>query len=98
MYSTSEVVDMIIRVSYAYSIRSIMYAIICTRPDVLCTLSMTSYYHANPSESHCITVKKIMKYLRRTTDMFLVFSGKEAISIKDYKDASSQTNRDDSLS
>ncbi|KAJ9542446.1 hypothetical protein OSB04_028952 [Centaurea solstitialis] len=43
-----------------------------------------------------VAVKNILKYLRRTKDMFLVFRGSEdEISVNGYSDASFQTDRDD---
>ncbi|KAK8538777.1 hypothetical protein V6N12_034485 [Hibiscus sabdariffa] len=54
------------QIPYASAIGSIMYAMICTRPDLSYALSMTSRYQANPSEGHWTAVKNILKYLRRT--------------------------------
>ncbi|KAJ9565970.1 LOW QUALITY PROTEIN: hypothetical protein OSB04_001936 [Centaurea solstitialis] len=83
-------------VPYASSIGSIMYAMLCTRPDVAYSVSVTSRYQQNPGEPHWVAVKNILKYLRRTKDMFLVFGGSEdEISVIGYSDASFQTDRDD---
>ena len=38
------------RISYASMIGSIMYAMLCIRPDVSYALSITSRYQANPSK------------------------------------------------
>ena len=38
-------------IPYASAVRSIMYAMICTRPDVSYALSVTSRYQADPGES-----------------------------------------------
>ena len=65
------------RISYASAIGSIMYAMICTRPDVAFAISLTSRYHANPGESHWAAVKTILKYLKRTKDMCLGYGGEE---------------------
>ncbi|KAI3827614.1 hypothetical protein L1987_01693 [Smallanthus sonchifolius] len=84
---------------YASTIGSIMYAMLCTRPDVSYALSMTSRYQQNPGESHWKAVKNILKYLRRTKDMFLIYGGlEEELAIKCYTDSSFQTDRDDSRS
>jgi Reverse transcriptase (RNA-dependent DNA polymerase) len=40
------------RVPYASAIGSIMYVILCTRPDVLYALSVTNKYQANPIMEH----------------------------------------------
>ncbi|KAD6795217.1 hypothetical protein E3N88_06113 [Mikania micrantha] len=87
------------RVPYASAIGSIMYAMLCTRPDVSYALSMTSRYQQNPGDAHWIAVKIILKYLKRTKDMFLIYGGTdEELSVKCYTDASFQTDRDDSRS
>ena len=44
--------DRMSKIPYAYAIGSIMYAMLCTLPDVLYTLSMTSRYRSYPDESH----------------------------------------------
>ena len=54
------------RIPYASAIGSIMYAMICTRPDVSLALSLTSRHQQNPGEEHWTAVKNILKYLRRT--------------------------------
>ena len=83
-------------IPYASAIGSIMYAMICTRPDVSCALSMTNRYQQNPGDSHWMAVKNIIKYLRRTKEMFLVYGGlEEELNVKCYTDASFQTDRDD---
>ena len=65
------------KIPYASPKGSIMYAMICTRPDVACALSMTSRYQSDPGESHWTTVKNILKYLRNTKEKFLVFGGSD---------------------
>ncbi|KAJ9553525.1 hypothetical protein OSB04_017570 [Centaurea solstitialis] len=83
-------------VPYASAIGSIMYAMLCTRPDVAYSVSVTSRYQQNPGEPHWVAVKNILKYLRRTKEMFLVFGGSEdEISVTGYSDASFQTDKDD---
>ncbi|KAJ9561619.1 hypothetical protein OSB04_006779 [Centaurea solstitialis] len=83
-------------IPYAYAIGSIMYAMLCPRPDVAYSISVMSRYQQNPGEAHWVAVKNILKYLRRTKDLFLVFGGSEdEISVTEYTDASFQTDRDD---
>ena len=87
--------DRMSRVPYASAIGSIMYAMICTRPDVSYALSMTSRFQSNPGECHWTAVKNILKYLKRTKDAFLVYGGAEELRVRGYTDASFQTDRDD---
>ncbi|GJY57997.1 retrotransposon protein, putative, ty1-copia subclass [Tanacetum coccineum] len=60
-------------VPYASAVGSIMYAVRCTRPDVAFAQNITSRFQQNPGESHWTVVKNILKYLRNTKDMFLVY-------------------------
>ncbi|KAI3703981.1 hypothetical protein L1987_74182 [Smallanthus sonchifolius] len=83
----------------ASTIGSIMYAMLCTRPDVSYALSMTIRFQQSPGIAHWTAVKNILRYLRRTKDMFLIFGGvKEELTVRCYTDASFQTDRDDSRS
>ncbi|KAK9025215.1 hypothetical protein V6N11_065111 [Hibiscus sabdariffa] len=96
--STPQERERMSQIPYASAIGSIMYAMICTRPDLSYALSMTSRYLENPGEGHWTAVKNILKYLRRTKDVFLVYGGEEELRIKGYTDASFQTDKDDSRS
>ena len=80
--STTDEQKRMTEISYASAIGSIMYAMICTCPDVSFALSVTSRYQSCPGEGHWIAVKNILKYLRRTKDMFLVFVGEEELVVK----------------
>ena len=77
------------KIAYAFVIGSIMYAILCTRPDVSYALSITSRYQSDLGKSHWTIVKNILKYLRRTKDAFLLYGGKEdELVVNGYTDAS----------
>ncbi|GJR35685.1 retrotransposon protein, putative, ty1-copia subclass [Tanacetum coccineum] len=69
---------------------SIMYDVRCTRPDVAFSQNLTSRYQQNPRESHWTAVKNILKYLRNTKDMFLVYGGDSTteLGVTCYIDAS----------
>ena len=82
-------------VLYALAIGFIMYAMICTRPDVSFAPSVGSRYQSNPGMGHWTTVKNILKYLNRTKEMFLVFGGDEELIVRGYSDASFMTDPDD---
>ncbi|KAK4354452.1 hypothetical protein RND71_026646 [Anisodus tanguticus] len=83
------------RITYASAIGSIMYAMTCMRSDVAHELSMTCKFQQNPREEHWKAVKSILKYLRRTKEYFLVYSGQEKLVCTGYTDASFQTDLDD---
>ena len=86
------------KVPYASAIGSIIYAMISTRPDVFYALGVTNMHQSDPGESHWTAVKNILKYLRRTKDVFLVYGGEEELVVTGYTDASFQTDKDVSKS
>src|SRR3954462_14671478 len=83
---------------YASAIGSIMYAMLCTRPDDAYAISLTSRYQSDPGLEHWTAVKNIFRYLKRTKDMFLVYGGEEELVVKCYVDARFDTDTDDSKS
>ena len=82
------------RVPYASAIGSIMYSMTCTRPDVSYALSMVSHFQGNLGRAHWTAVKNILKYLRRTKEMFLVLGGNDTFEVSGYSDTNFQTDRD----
>ncbi|GJR24679.1 putative reverse transcriptase domain-containing protein [Tanacetum coccineum] len=68
-----------------------------TRPDVALAQNITSRVQQNPGELHWTAVKNILKYLRNTKHMFLVYGGnpKAELRVDCYCDAGFETDRDD---
>ncbi|GJY99846.1 hypothetical protein Tco_0517276 [Tanacetum coccineum] len=58
-------------VPYASAVRSIMYAVRCTRPNVAFTQNITTHFQQNPGELNWTAMKTILKYLRNIKDMNL---------------------------
>ncbi|GJT52209.1 retrotransposon protein, putative, ty1-copia subclass [Tanacetum coccineum] len=52
---------------------SLMYLMVCTRPDIAYAVSIVSRYLANPGKNHWEAVKWILKYLKGTADVGLVY-------------------------
>ena len=65
------------QVPYASVVGSLMYAILCTRPDINYLVGMVSRYLSNPGPKHWQVVKHILKYLQRTRDYMLVYQIKD---------------------
>jgi hypothetical protein len=55
--STTDERECMSRIPYASAIGSIMYAMICTHPDISYAHSVTSRYQSNPGEGHWTVVK-----------------------------------------
>ncbi|KAL2249844.1 UNVERIFIED_CONTAM: Retrovirus-related Pol polyprotein from transposon TNT 1-94 [Sesamum indicum] len=58
-------------IPYASAVGNIQYVVQCTRPNIAFALSVTSRYQTCVGKAHWTAVKTILKYLRRTKDMFL---------------------------
>ena len=81
------------RILYASAVGSLMYAMLCTRPDISYTVGIVSRYQSNPGLAHWIAVKHILKYLRRTRNHMLVYSGGDLNPIG-YTDSDFQSDKD----
>ncbi|KAM1309376.1 hypothetical protein ACFX2H_006077 [Malus domestica] len=92
---TPEEIRQMSYIPYASAIGSLMYAMICTRPDIAYAVSITSRYQSNPGSEHWTAVKTVLKYLRRTKDMFLVYGGASELRVEGYTDADFQSDVDD---
>ncbi|KAG8480237.1 hypothetical protein CXB51_024800 [Gossypium anomalum] len=73
-------------VPYSSAVGSLMYAMVCSRPDLSYAVSAVSRYMANPGKEHWKAVQWILRYLRGTTDVCLQF-GRTEDGVIGYVDA-----------
>ena len=59
-------------IPYASAIGSIMYAMLCTRPNVYLDMSLARGYNSDPEVDHWTTFKIILRYLRGLRKSFVV--------------------------
>ncbi|KAE8674962.1 hypothetical protein F3Y22_tig00111708pilonHSYRG00377 [Hibiscus syriacus] len=67
------------KVPYANAVGSLMYAMVCTRPDISQAVGVVSMYMHDPGEGHWQAVKWIIRYLQQTVDVGLVFKQYEEL-------------------
>nr|GFC00967.1 retrotransposon protein, putative, Ty1-copia subclass [Tanacetum cinerariifolium] len=98
--STPEEVKRMQNVPYASAVGSIMYAVRCTRLDFAFAQNITSRFQQNPGEPHWTAMKTILKYLKNTKHVFLVYGGnpEAKIRVDCYCDAGFKTDKDDTKS
>jgi len=60
-------------VPYANAVGSLMNAMMCTRPDLSQAISMISKYMHDPEKGHWETVKWVLRYIKGTINVGLVF-------------------------
>ena len=61
-------------------------------------MSLARGYNSDPGVDHWTVVKIILRYLKRTKEMFLGYGGDKEFVVKSYVDASFDTDLDDSKS
>ncbi|GAB1867410.1 Reverse transcriptase Ty1/copia-type domain-containing protein [Camponotus japonicus] len=71
---------------YRKLIGSLMYLAICTRPDIAYAVSYLSQYNSCFNKTHWVAAKRILRYLKGTSDLGLHFR-KDSNSLKGYCDA-----------
>src|SRR5206468_3649145 len=74
------------RVPYASAVGSLMYAMVCTRPDISQAVSVVSRFMANPGKTHWEAVKWVLRYLKGTVDTGLCFGG-DTCQVSGYVDS-----------
>jgi hypothetical protein len=74
---TQEEIEYMSRVPYSSAVGSLMYAMVCTRPDIAHAVGVVSRYMNNPGKEHWEAVKWILRYLRGTTTHALCFGGSD---------------------
>ena len=84
-------------VSYASVIGSLMYVMLCTRPDISFSMGMVARYQSNSGQAHWTVVKHILKYLKRTRDVQLVYQA-DSLCPVGFTDSDFQADRDEKRS
>ena len=67
------------RVPYASAVGSLMYAMVCTRPDIAHAVGVLSRFMSKPGKEHWTAVKRVFKYLRGTSDYGLCYQGRPGL-------------------
>src|SRR6187200_353775 len=67
------------KVPYASAVGSLMNAMVCTRPDIAQAVGVISRFMSNPGKDHWEGVKWLLRYLKGTSDVCLVYRKKEAV-------------------
>jgi len=85
-------------IPYASVVGSIMYAQVCTRPDIVYIAGMLGRYQSNPSLDHLKAAKKILRYLQGTKDYKLTYRRSDSLEVVDYSDSDFAKCKDDKKS
>ena len=75
------------KIPYAYAVGSIMYAQVCTRPDIAYVVGLLGRYQSNPGIDIWKVVKKVLSYLQGTKDYMLTYRRTDNLEIIGYSDS-----------
>lgn len=94
--NSPEEVDEIKRVPYREAIGSLMYLANATRPDIAYPVNYLARKQLSPTEEDWNEVKRILRYLRGTTDIGLKFTSNsenlEALTDSSFRDCENSTS------
>ena len=60
-------------ISYALAVGNLMYAQVCTRPDIAYAVGVLGRYQSKPGMDHLRAAKQVMRYLQGTKDYMLMY-------------------------
>lgn len=79
---------------YARAIGSLMYTMVCTRPDICYAVGLVSRFQSNPGIKHWKAVKRILRYLKGTAEYCICYQGSN-LNLKGYSNADWAGSPDD---
>ena len=82
---TQAEIESMARVPYANAICSLMYAMLCMRPDICFAVGLVSRFQSNLGPTHWKAMKRILWYLRGTTD-YMCYKGRD-LHLREYSEA-----------
>jgi hypothetical protein len=74
-------------VPYASAVRSLMYAQVCTHPDLAFVTGMLDKYKKNPGIDHWNGNKKALRYIQGTMGLILMYKRLYSLEIVGYSDS-----------
>ncbi|CAJ2668438.1 unnamed protein product [Trifolium pratense] len=74
-------------IPYASAVGSLMYAQVCTRPDIAYAVGVLGRYQSNPGVDHWKAAKKVMRYLQGTKNFMLMYKRTDNLEVIGYSDS-----------
>ena len=75
------------KIPYASAVGSLMYAQVCTRPDIAFVISVLGRYLSKPGVAHWQAAKRVMRYLQGTKDYMLTYKRANHLEVTGYSDS-----------
>ena len=74
------------KISYASAVGSLMYAQVCTHPDIAYIVGVLGRYLSNPRMDHWKAAKRVTRYLKRRKYYMLTYKRSGQLEITGYSD------------
>ena len=74
-------------IPYASTVGSLMYAQVCTRPDIAFAVGVLRRYQSNLGLDHWRAAKKVIRYLQGIKDYMLMYRRIDSLEVIDYSDS-----------
>ena len=71
-------------IPYASTVGNLMYAQVCTRPDIAYAIGVLGRYQSNPGMNHLRVAKKVMRYLQGTKYYMLMYRQTDNLDLVGY--------------
>ena len=78
--------EQMIRIPYTIAVGSVMYVMVCSRPDIAHAVSLVSRYMPNPRKGHWEALKWLLRYLKSTSNVCLMY-GKDSSKLTGFYDS-----------
>jgi len=72
---------------FAFTVGSLMYAQVCTHPNIAFVVNVLGRYLSNPGLPHWQAAKRVMRYLQGTKDYMLTFRRSDCLELTGYSDS-----------
>ena len=80
---------------YQSAVGSLLYLSTSTRPDIAFAVSNVAKFYANPTQRHWTGVKRILRYLKGTSDLGLHYTSSDVDDLVGYSDSDWAGDLDD---
>jgi hypothetical protein len=80
-------IDQMKSVPYASAVGSLMYAQVCTRPDLAFMTGMLGRYKKNLDIDHWNRIKKVLRYIQCMKGLMLTYEKSDSLEILGYLDS-----------
>ncbi|RVW90985.1 Retrovirus-related Pol polyprotein from transposon TNT 1-94 [Vitis vinifera] len=74
-------------IPYSSVVGSLMYAQVCTRPDIAFVVGILGKYLSNLGSQHWKAAKKVLRYLQGTKDLMLTYRRTNILDVVGFCDA-----------